>query len=43
MLKKSNVFLVKQPLEVIEMTQAAIQRCFLQKAKSKKVGKIPQN
>ena len=36
-------FLVKQPLAVIKVTEAAIYRRFLQKAKSKKVGKIPQN
>ena len=36
-------FSVKQPLAAIKTTEAAIHRCFLQKAKSKKVGKIPQN
>ena len=43
MLKQWNVLSVKQPLAVIKITEAGIGRCFLQKAKSKKVGKIPQN
>ena len=34
---------VKQPLAAIKITKAAIYKCFLQKAKSKKAGKIHQN
>ena len=33
-------FLVKQPLAAIKIMEAVINRCFLKKAKSKKVGKI---
>ena len=43
MLEQPNVLLVKQPLSVIKITEAAIQRCFLKKAKSRKVGKMHQN
>ena len=44
--KRSNnrmFFIVKQSLAAIKIMEEAINRCFLKKAKSKKVGKIHQN
>ena len=43
MLEQPNVLLVKQPLAVIKITETAIYRCFLRKAKSEKVGKMHRN
>ena len=43
MLEQPNVLLVKQPLAAIKIMEAAIHKCFLKKAKSKKVGKMHQN
>ena len=39
MLKQPNILFVMQPLAAIKITGAVIHRCFLKKAKSKKVGK----
>ena len=39
MLEQPNILFVMQPLAAIKITGAVIHRCFLKKAKSKKVGK----
>ena len=41
-MEQFNVCFLKQPLAVIKTTEAAIDRCFLIKTKSKKAGKILQ-